>query len=293
MLVHTTANTTWSSLPLSGVFVEMLQRIAALAPGAGGDAARPAGAARGARCRGPPRRARARPRSRCRPPSSARPWPPARAIRRASTGQIDAGSRGRPPGPQPRLGGARPAGAARGRPAGAPEPYAGSAETDLMPWLLLAALLLALADTAIGLQLRGLLIRPAPRRAGGVALLRAAAAGAAGARADRCGAERRGDRRRDLRDPPRLRPDRARRSRRDEPRGSRGSQPRAQPAHRDRGRRAARGRSRGRRPRPVPAALLADPGRPSAARAGRARAARRLSAPGRHDPVRHRATPRC
>ena len=36
VLVHTTANTTWSSLPLSGVFVEMLQRIAALAPGAGG-----------------------------------------------------------------------------------------------------------------------------------------------------------------------------------------------------------------------------------------------------------------
>ncbi len=36
VLVHTTANTTWSSLPLSGVFVEMLRRIAALAPGAGG-----------------------------------------------------------------------------------------------------------------------------------------------------------------------------------------------------------------------------------------------------------------
>jgi hypothetical protein len=43
----------------------------------------------------------------------------------------------------------------------------GSAEVDLMPWLLLAALLLALADTAIGLQLRGLLIRP--RRAAPVA----------------------------------------------------------------------------------------------------------------------------
>ena len=36
VLVHTTANTTWSSLPLSGAFVEMLRRIAALAPGAGG-----------------------------------------------------------------------------------------------------------------------------------------------------------------------------------------------------------------------------------------------------------------
>ena len=37
--------------------------------------------------------------------------------------------------------------------------YTTSAEIDLMPWLLLAALLLALADTLIGLQLRGLLIR--------------------------------------------------------------------------------------------------------------------------------------
>ena len=50
-----------------------------------------------------------------------------------------------------------------------PRDYATSAEVDLMPWLLLAALLLALADTLIGLQLRGLLMRrraaaPPPRR---------------------------------------------------------------------------------------------------------------------------------
>ena len=38
VLVHTTANTTWSNLPLSGVFVDLLQRIVALAPGAGGGA---------------------------------------------------------------------------------------------------------------------------------------------------------------------------------------------------------------------------------------------------------------
>ena len=38
VLVHTTANTTWSTLPLSGVFVELLQRVVALAPGAGGSA---------------------------------------------------------------------------------------------------------------------------------------------------------------------------------------------------------------------------------------------------------------
>ena len=166
-------------------------------------------------------------------------------------------------------------------------PYAGSAEIDLMPWLLLAALLLALADTAIGLQLRGLLIRPAraaPRRRGGPA---------AG-----CCCRRR--------EPaPRRQSDEAIIAATSETRlayvvtglaevdeisqaGLRGPEPGAQPAHRGRGRRAARGRSRGRRPQPVPAALLADPERPSAARLGRRRAARRLSPPGRHDPVRHR-----
>lgn len=35
ILVHTTANTSWSSLPLSGVFVDMLRRIAELGSGAG------------------------------------------------------------------------------------------------------------------------------------------------------------------------------------------------------------------------------------------------------------------
>src|SRR5690606_24809970 len=38
VLVHTTANTTWSTLPLSGVFLDLLERIVALGPGAGGGA---------------------------------------------------------------------------------------------------------------------------------------------------------------------------------------------------------------------------------------------------------------
>jgi hypothetical protein len=66
-------------------------------------------------------------------------------------------------------------------------PYAGSAEIDLMPWLLLAALLLALADTVIGLQLRGLLIRPAraaPAAAGLVLMLAVLAPPAGPALAD-------------------------------------------------------------------------------------------------------------
>jgi hypothetical protein len=37
ILVHTTANTEWSNLPLSGLFVEMLQRIANLGQGVAGD----------------------------------------------------------------------------------------------------------------------------------------------------------------------------------------------------------------------------------------------------------------
>jgi Domain of unknown function (DUF4159)/Aerotolerance regulator N-terminal len=39
VLFHVTANADWSSLPLSGMFVQMLQRINDLAPGAGGGAA--------------------------------------------------------------------------------------------------------------------------------------------------------------------------------------------------------------------------------------------------------------
>ncbi|MGQ0485419.1 MAG: DUF4159 domain-containing protein [Hyphomicrobiales bacterium] len=46
VLFHVTANADWSNLPLTGLFVEMLRRVADLAPGAGGGAA--AGGAPGA-----------------------------------------------------------------------------------------------------------------------------------------------------------------------------------------------------------------------------------------------------
>ncbi|MEZ5825033.1 MAG: DUF4159 domain-containing protein [Geminicoccaceae bacterium] len=36
ILVHTTANTAWTSLPLSGVFIDLLRKILQMAPGAGG-----------------------------------------------------------------------------------------------------------------------------------------------------------------------------------------------------------------------------------------------------------------
>jgi hypothetical protein len=172
VLVHTTANTTWSSLPLSGAFVELLRRIAALAPGAGGtlrgplaplevlDAAGHLGA----------------------PGPAAEPVPAAEFATTAASPRHPAGLYGRAdaaadaarqalnlasavPDLQALQAGDLPVRA---------RPYAGSAEIDLMPWLLLAALLLALADTLIGLQLRGLLIRPAraaPAAAGLILML--------------------------------------------------------------------------------------------------------------------------
>ncbi len=159
-LVHTTANTAWSSLPLSGAFVEVLRRIAALAPGAGGT-----------------------PRGLLAPIEVldaqghlVEPGPAVQPVAAADLASTAASAR-HPPGLYGRVGAA--ADAARRALNLAPavpdlqaleaadlpvrtQPYAGgSAEIDLMPWLLLAALLLALADTAIGLQLRGLLVRPA------------------------------------------------------------------------------------------------------------------------------------
>jgi hypothetical protein len=70
----------------------------------------------------------------------------------------------------------------------APEPYRRAAERDLAPWLLLLALLLALADFAIALALRGLLpLRASAPRAGAgaaAALLLLLAAPPARAQAD-------------------------------------------------------------------------------------------------------------
>ncbi len=37
VLVHTTANTEWSNLPISGLFVQMLQRVVGLAQGVAGE----------------------------------------------------------------------------------------------------------------------------------------------------------------------------------------------------------------------------------------------------------------
>jgi hypothetical protein len=156
VLVHTTANTTWSTLPLSGVFIDLLQRVVAMAPGAGGGA-------RGVLAPIEVLDAYGR---------LGEPSPAVQPVAAADLAVIPVSAE-HPPG----LYGRPEAGDEAARQAlnlasavpdlqaldaadfsVRPRDYTTSAEIDLMPWLLLAALLLALADTLIGLQLRGLLI---------------------------------------------------------------------------------------------------------------------------------------
>jgi Aerotolerance regulator N-terminal len=279
ILVHTTANTTWSSLPLSGVFVDLMQRFAGLGHGAGGalqGTLAPIEVLDAAGHLGPPG-------------AAVQPLPAAEfaaAVVSAEHppglyGRIDAGE-----------GAARQAlNLASAVPEltaleaadfpVAAQDFVGSAEVDLMPWILLAALLLALADTVIGLVLRGLAPDTAGAGRGGrAAAVPPAVRGGAG--------PGRSDPQRHLRDQAGLRHDRARRGRRAQPRRARRTEPGAPASHRGRGRRAARDQPRGRRSEPLSAAVLAGARRPSRAAARRARADRGLSEPGRHDPVRHR-----
>src|SRR5918996_230455 len=198
VLVHTTANTTWSSLPLSGAFMDLLQRMVALAPGAGGGA----------------------------------------QGQLAPIEVLDADG--------------DPAGACRyaNRPAAA-RPAVQAPRSDR-------------------------------RRRGRGGAAAGVGHGSAGPRAGRI------DRRSHRRDPVGIRPDRPERGRRAQSGWPGRAQPRAQPAHRGGCRRATRRQSRDRRPQSVSAAVLADPERAPRPRVRRGRTARRLSAPGGHDPVRHR-----
>jgi hypothetical protein len=158
VLIHTTANTAWSSLPLSGTFVEILQRIVGLGAGAGGSAQGVLAPLRtldaAGRLGDPPAAVE---------PIDAADFPDA---------VVDAGH---PPGLYGPVGsGDEVAGDALNLASAVPElipldgidhggveqrPFTTGAEIDLMPWLLVAALALALVDTVIGLALRGLLPR--------------------------------------------------------------------------------------------------------------------------------------
>jgi len=155
ILVHTTANTTWSSLALSGLYVDMMQRVVALSQGVAGEDAAAA-----------------------LPPFAALDGfgvlgaPPAVATAIAGDAFDAAGVGPRtPPGfygteltrRAHNLGAAVLAGTVAYGPLAelpsgiALEAYGTSRQLDLKPWVLLAALLLLLFDFVLALALRGLL----------------------------------------------------------------------------------------------------------------------------------------
>jgi hypothetical protein len=187
VLVHTTAGPDWSDLPLSGLYVEMLRRLTAMAEGVAG--------VRTGVALSPVEVLDGRGRL-VEPPPTAFPLP---ADRFADT----------PPGPRnpPGFYGTADVRQALNlsasvtdvRPLGPLPPgvsragYGGAAETDLQPWLLGTAMALALLDLAIALALRGLVRVPGLRRAAaasGVAFALAAAPAPAGAQVDEATAVR-------------------------------------------------------------------------------------------------------
>ncbi len=155
VLVHTTANNAWSSLPISGVFVDVLRRIVSLGVGRGrapeGLLAPIEALDAGGRLVEPGPAAQPVPGDQLATTVASAVHPP------GLYGRIGAGDDF--PRQALNLAGAVPdlqalresdlGGRLRG--------YQRAAELGLMPWLLLAALILALIDTAIGLWLRGLL----------------------------------------------------------------------------------------------------------------------------------------
>lgn len=161
ILVHTTANTAWTSLPLSGLFVQMLERILALGQGVGGVPQTPLEPDRTLDAFG-----------RLGTPQGALPAVAPEAFATVEPGPMHPPGLYAPVGlrgsVEERADAARsalnlqralPALLPLGRVgAGAvPELYARAAERDLAPYLVLMALLLALADLVIALALRGLL----------------------------------------------------------------------------------------------------------------------------------------
>jgi hypothetical protein len=167
ILVHTTANTAWSSLPLSGLFVDMLKRLLALSPGVGGrtdgmleiDAALDAFGRLGEPASGlapveGAKLAEARPGPATPPglyaPAGVTPEEREEVARVALN--LQSTVRTLMPLDTDALG-------------SRPEPYSQASEVDLAPWLLLSALILALFDLLVAYACRGLLPAPRPRAA--------------------------------------------------------------------------------------------------------------------------------
>ena len=151
ILIHTTANADWSDLPLSGLFVGMLQRILQLSRGVAEDGvSRPL----------PPLTSLDGYGQLGTPPPAARPISADRVDETTAGPRSPAGYYGTDTSRRAlnltagwegiRAIGALPAGASE-------RSYASGVELDLKPWLLSAAVLLALIDILIALALRGLL----------------------------------------------------------------------------------------------------------------------------------------
>ncbi|MFC3229596.1 DUF4159 domain-containing protein [Marinibaculum pumilum] len=175
VLFHTTANTEWSNLPLSGLFVQMLLRLVELSQGMSGaqtaEALPPLALLDGFGRTVPPG-------------ENADPLAP------GSLGEVVPGP-AHPPGlygtrtaaSAINLGGRVPDLAAAGNwPVDVSvEEIRSGGTVDLLPWLLLAAMLILVADLWISLWLRGALVRPAARQATLALLLAAGLPLAAGA----------------------------------------------------------------------------------------------------------------
>jgi hypothetical protein len=189
VLVHVTANTQWSNLPLSGLFVEMLQRLVALSQGVvakpGGPPLEPLDVLDGyGRLQGAAVGALAIPAAAFEATRASPAHPPGyygeRSARRALN--LSAGIA------ELKLIGSLPSGVAAAT-------YGVTRETDLRPWLFGLALLLFLVDLAASFAIRGLLRlrRPAAAALLAVAAVLPAPAAFAQARPPAGAAERGGD----------------------------------------------------------------------------------------------------
>ena len=172
VLVHTTANAEWSNLALSGLFVEMLRRIAAVSEGVAeaGEADLPPLET----LDGFGRMQRAPPGAQ---PIAAKDLGSAAPSPRHPPGLYGTSDARRAFNLMPGVGGVKPIGQL---PAGiVREAFTNSAEVDLRPPILVAALLLLLADLLISYGLRGLLWRRAARAAVSVLVVLVVGTGAA------------------------------------------------------------------------------------------------------------------